>query len=176
MKPLKLIYQTMVDTLNQSQLISYFVDHLNRIYCAKEHIVARFPVFAKHASFKDIRYAIEETVEDIEKQIERMRHIYKLLSVQPETGPCLGLTALLDEAAAAIKQETDDIMLRDMAILFYLQNIESTEVGSFQVLKMVARKIGNEEINQLLLENFDESRDDRNLLLQLTDKYLPKGI
>ncbi|HTK19126.1 MAG TPA: DUF892 family protein [Mucilaginibacter sp.] len=173
MRTIKLIHETMVDTLKPSQLIDYFVDHLNRIYCAKDHIVSRLPAFAQQASFKDICFAIEETVEDVRKQIERMRKIYVLLSVEPLMGPCLGLTALLDEAATAIQHENGDTMLRDMAILFYLQNIESTEVGSFQVLKMVARKLDNPEIDQLLLENFDEAQDDRNLLLELTKKYLP---
>lgn len=159
--------------LNEKQLKAYFIDHLNRIYCGKQHIVSRFPELATRADFKDIRLAINETVEDVEKQIVRMDCIYKKLNDEPRMGPCYGLKALLDEAAAAINQQTDDATLRDMAILFYLQNIESTEIASFQVLRMVAHAINDADINQLLLENFDESRDDRNLLLELTCKYLP---
>lgn len=162
----------MAETLNQSQLTVYFMDHLNRIYCAKQHVIKRFPAFSSYAAFKDIRLAIEETVEDVRKQVERMRRIYELLGEEMEAGPCLGMTALLDEAAEAVEQQTEDMALRDMAILYYLQNIESVEVGSFQLLKMVAHRMDNEAIYQLLLENFDEAKDDRNLLIELTSKYL----
>jgi len=160
-------------TLNQQQLKTYFTDHLNRIYCGKQHIVSRFPELVSSAEFNDIRLAIEETVDDVKSQIARMKDIYSKLGEEPQMGPCLGLVALLDEASAAIGRQKHDAMLRDMAILFYLQNIESTEVASFQVLRMVAGAMNNEEINQLLLENFDEAKDDRNLLLELTQKYLP---
>ncbi len=160
-------------TLNYQQLKTYFIDHLSRIYCGKQHIVDRFPELVTRAEFKDIRLAICETVDDVKTQIARMDEIFKKLGEDVKMGPCLGLKALLDEAANAINEQRDDAIMRDMAILFYLQNIESTEVASFQVLRMVARALNNAEISQLLLENFDEAKEDRNLLLELTKKYLP---
>jgi len=62
--------------------------------------------------------------------------------------------------------------LRDLSILFYMQNIESVEMASFQVLKMVAVKLKNKQLTQLLTENFDEAKEDRALLLLITKKYL----
>jgi ferritin-like metal-binding protein YciE len=59
-----------------------------------------------------------------------------------------------------------------MAILFYLQNVESIEIASFQVLQMMAVKMKNAEILQLLKENLDEAKDDRMLLLLITAKYV----
>lgn len=158
--------------LNEKQLKAYFSDHLSRIYCSKQHIASRFPELAAGAGFNDIRLAINETVEDVKSQLARMDNIYSRLNEEPRTGRCSGLKALLDEAGAAISEQKDDTTMRDMAILFYLQNIESTEIASFQVLRIIARALDDPQISQLLLENFDESREDRNLLLELTRKYL----
>ena len=58
--------------LGRERLLAYFTDHLNRICCAKTHLVKRLPEAAGLASFRDIRNAVDETREDVVKQIERM--------------------------------------------------------------------------------------------------------
>ena len=158
--------------LGNERLLAYFTDHLNRICCAKTHLVKRLPEAASAAHFADVRHAINETKDDVQKQIDRMNKIFDLLSAEQSESSCYGMTALLDEALLAINHHADDNALRDMAILFYMQNIESIEQASFQVLQMAAVKLHHKEISQLLKENYDESREDRALLLLLTSKYL----
>jgi ferritin-like metal-binding protein YciE len=51
--------------------------------------------------------------------------------------------------------------LRDLSVAFYMQNIESMEVASFQVLQMAAVKLKNKQIKQLTRENYDETKSDR---------------
>lgn len=150
----------------------FFIDHLDRIYCAKSHMVESFPGIAGQAHFSDLYYAIMETVDDVRKQIRRMDNIYQLLGTKCSTTSCTGLIGMLEETLSVINDLSDDVQLRDMAILFYLQNIESIEMASFQVLQIVAKNFNNPEISQLLTENFDEAKDDRGLLLMITEKYV----
>lgn len=163
---------TTIATLDQDQLLNFFTDHLNRIHCAKSHIVNRFPAVADMAHFADIKHAVLETKIDVDKQIARMERIFELCDCEPSEAPCKGMIALLDEAFIAVAEQGDDPQLRDMAILFYLQNIEGLEATSFQVLEITAGRLDNPEISQLLKENFDESREDRALLVLLAEKYL----
>src|ERR1700761_3725674 len=157
--------------LGSDKLLKFFTENLNRIYCAKKHIVARFPEIAELAYFSDIRHAIEETVDDVKKQIRRMDEIYELLGSQNSMSGCTGLAGMIEEIFTVIADQKDDVALRDMAILFYLQNTESIEVTSFQSLQIIARQIKNDEIIQLLQENLDEAREDRKLLQIITEKY-----
>ncbi|MBE9662701.1 DUF892 family protein [Mucilaginibacter myungsuensis] len=161
-----------IKPLDQGQLLNFFTDHLNRIHCAKSHIVKSFPAVADMAHFDDIRHAVLETKADVDKQIARMEQIFKLCNCTPSEAPCLGMVALLNEAFVAVKEQVGDPQLRDMAILFYLQNIEGLEATSFQILKLTAERLDNPQISQLLQENYDESREDRALLVWLTEKYL----
>ncbi|RZJ87059.1 MAG: DUF892 family protein, partial [Chryseobacterium sp.] len=62
--------------------------------------------------------------------------------------------------------------LQDLSIIFYLQNIESVEMASFQVLQMAAVKLHNNHINKLLKDNYDEAKTDRTLLLLISSKYI----
>jgi ferritin-like metal-binding protein YciE len=158
--------------LGPDRLQKFFINNLDRIYCAKKHMVDRFPEIAEQAYFSDLSHAITETVDDVKKQIVRMDEIYKRLGAENSITGCTGLAAMIEEAFVAINGHKDDTALRDMAILFYMQNMESIEVASFQVLQMMAVKLKDPEIQQLLKENFDEAKEDRVLLLMITAKYI----
>jgi ferritin-like metal-binding protein YciE len=159
-------------SLDHERLRNYFIDHLNRICCAKTHLVNRLPEAAVAAHFADVRHAMDETKEDVQKQIERMNGIFELMGAEQSDVACHGMVALLDEALIAIHDQDGDDVLRDMAILFYMQNIESIEQASFQVLQMAAVKLHDKRISQLLKENYEEAKEDRALLLLITSKYL----
>lgn len=160
--------------LGSEKLKIFFVNHLNRIYYAKAHLVNWLPQLKNEVYFNDLQLAITETVNDVEKQLARMEVIYELLDAQISKGSINGLTGLVDDAYNAIKEQTGQAELRDMSIIFYLQNIESVEMASFQVLQMAAVKLKNKQIKQLLKENYDEAKADRTLLLLIAAKYITK--
>lgn len=161
-------------TLGTEKLKTFFVKHLNRIYFAKAHLVSQLPQLQNEVYFKDLQNAIIETVEDVEKQMARMELIYELLDAEISKGSIHGLAGLVDDAFEAIREQEGELELRDMSIIFYLQNIESVEMASFQVLQMAAVKLKNKQIKQLLRENYDEAKADRTLLLLIAAKYITK--
>ncbi|MHB1179573.1 MAG: DUF892 family protein [Daejeonella sp.] len=158
--------------LGSEKLKTFFIHHLDRIFSAKTHLVKKLPLLGKEACFSDLKSAIAETVENVEKQIVRMEMIYALLDKKFSDGNILGLTGLIDDAFQAIQQQTSEPELRDLSIIFYLQNIESVEMASFQILEMAAVKINNKQIVQLLQENYSEAKADRMLFLLISTKYI----
>jgi len=101
-----------------------------------------------------------------------MQVVYTLLDASYSGGSINGLTGLIDDAFEAINEHQDEAELRDLSIIFYLQNIESVEMASFQILQMAAVKLNNKHINQLLEENYNEAKADRALLLLISSKYI----
>lgn len=158
--------------LGSKKLKTFFIDHLNRIYSAKLHLIERLPLLYHEAYFSDLQTTIAETVENVEKQIARMEMIYALLDKDVTPANVLGLTSLIDDAFEAIQRQKGDLALRDLSIVFYLQNIESVEMASFQILQMAAVKIKNQQVVQLLKENYEEAKADRTLFLLISTKYI----
>ncbi|WP_316739201.1 DUF892 family protein [Pedobacter aquatilis] len=158
--------------LGSVRLKKFFLKHLDRIYGAKEHLVKKLPELLKEAEFNELRKAIENTVYNVEKQIARMQLIYTLLDSNPNHGSIHGVSGLIDDAFEAINEQIGDAELQDLSIIFYLQNIESIEMSSFQILQMAAIKLHNPHINKLLKDNYDEARSDRTLLLLISSKYI----
>ncbi|MBL4676672.1 MAG: DUF892 family protein [Mucilaginibacter sp.] len=160
------------DHLGPAKLLTYFADVLDRIYCAKTHLVERLPELADQAHFIDLRHAVAETLEDVILQLHRLDEIYELLDRPHSAIRCDSIVAMVEDAYSAIHVHTDEPELRDLAILFYMQNIESIEAASFQVMRIAAVKIKNERIKQLLKENYDDAKADRALFLLITAKYI----
>jgi ferritin-like metal-binding protein YciE len=158
--------------LGSEKLKLFFIKHLDRIYAAKLHLVSKLPNLAEEVQFADLKNAICETVEDVEKQIARMEVIYTLLDAEVSKGSIHGLTGLIEDAFEAINEQNGEPELRDLSIIFYLQNIESIEMASFQILQMAAVKLKNKHVNQLLKDNYDEAKADRTLLLLISSKYI----
>jgi ferritin-like metal-binding protein YciE len=158
--------------LGSDKLKIFFLKHLDRIYAAKLHLVSKLPSLADEVQFADLKNAIAETVEDVEKQISRMEIIYTLLDGEALKGSIHGLTGLIEDAFEAIDEQKGEPEMRDLSIIFYLQNIESVEMASFQILQMAAVKLKNNHVNQLLKENYDEAKADRTLLLLISSKYI----
>ncbi|EDM37781.1 hypothetical protein PBAL39_15189 [Pedobacter sp. BAL39] len=158
--------------LGSEKLKTFFIKHLDRIYGAKLHLVSKLPDLVEEAEFSELKSAIRETVEAVEKQIARMEVIYSLLDAEVSDGSIHGLTGMIQDAFEAIHEQRGEPELRDLSIIFYLQNIESVEMASFQILQMAAVKLKNKHISQLLKENYDEAKADRTLLLLISSKYI----
>jgi ferritin-like metal-binding protein YciE len=132
----------------------------------------RLPEIEDGASFVDLKQAITETIEDVAKQLIRIDEIFFLLNSNSSIAECSGLIGLVDDAFVAIQQQEIESEIRDLSILFYMHNIESMEMASFQVLLIAAVKMKNKAVSQLLKENFDEASADRALFQIITKKYI----
>jgi ferritin-like metal-binding protein YciE len=158
--------------LNKQDLIEFFIHHLNKVYSAKTHLLNRLPEILYQVHFSDLEGAIYDTIEIVKKQRERMKQIYEMMNAEFHEGNINGLKGLIDDSFDEIKLHQDNPELRDMSIMFYMTNIEATEMASFQILQLLSVKLGNDKIKSLIKENFDEAQSDKALLLLITTKYL----
>src|ERR1700744_2550455 len=153
--------------LSPAELRHFLISHLNRIYCAKRQLADKLPELARRSYFLDLRQAIGETVEIVENQIARIRQIYIALDAFYHPESCSGLVGLLDEAFQSIGRPEDSPAVRDLSVLFYMQDIESIEITSFKMLMLVADLLEEKEVAQLLMECYDEAREDKILFKEI---------
>jgi ferritin-like metal-binding protein YciE len=67
-------------------------------------LVKKLPKLKLQVTFKDLKHAIEETIENGERQIARMDLICMLFNTGPSDESCNGLKGLVDDAFIAIEQ------------------------------------------------------------------------
>lgn len=158
--------------LNKEDLKEFFIHYLDKVYSAKTHLLNRLPEILYQVQFDDLEEAIHSTINIVESQRKRMEAIYEIMDAEIREGSISGLMGLIDDSFNEIIRHQNNHELRDMSILFYMTNIEATEMASFQVLQLLSVKIGNNEIKRLIKENFDNAQSDKTLLLLITAKYL----
>ncbi|SEJ40491.1 Ferritin-like metal-binding protein YciE [Dyadobacter koreensis] len=166
------MYQEDNISLNKSDLEEFFIHHLNKIYAAKTLLVSELPELFDSVYFSDLREGILDTIEEVKKQISRMDEIYDILDISYIDANPNGLKGLIEDSFQDIKQHSENPELRDMSILFYLHNIESIEMASFQILEMLAVKLRINKIKQLIQDNYEDAKASRTLLLLINAKYI----
>jgi len=158
--------------INPSELKQFFVSHLNRIYCAKSQLEDKLPVIAGHANAHELRLAVAQTIDMVTIQIGRLEEIYARLGSCYTPESCLGLLGFLDEAFQSIGPPFERPSLRDMSILFYMQNIESIEMVSFEVMMRLSEKLDQSNVTELLHECYLDARNDKSRFSSLAGKYI----
>lgn len=158
--------------LRPNSLYDFFVVHLNKIYTAKTHLISSLVTLEEEAHFSDLKKGIRETIDDVQKQQKRMEQIYQRLGTENSEKSSRGMLGLIKDSFEEIRQRSGQPILRDLSMLFYLHNIESIEMASFQLLQMVAVKMKDDEIKRLVRENYEDAKAGRTLLLLITTKYL----
>ena len=164
--------RTPATELSPAQLRQFFISHLNRIYCAKSQLVDKLPELSDRSYFRDLQQAIQETIAALHLQIGRLKQIYIAIDAFYQPDSCIGLVGILDEAFQSIGVPGESHALRDLSILFYMQNIESVETASFKIMMLVADRLEQPSVAQLLAECYDEAMEDKVLFREITENYL----
>lgn len=151
------------------KLQSFFMEHLNRLYCAKAHIIERLPDIADADCFRSIKGTINETIDRAELQVYKMDQIYCLFNTKYSFDTVSNLVNFLEKSFTNFQWNMTDPDLGLIMILSYLSFIECLEGASVQILKMLAIKLQNEKLSFLLKEGFVNV--DSTLASQLTNMY-----
>jgi ferritin-like metal-binding protein YciE len=155
-----------------SVLKHLFTHNLNKLYYGKLYIKNNLDHLIEVASFKALQLALQELQDDVDKQLGRLNEIYQTLNITPSNEECIPVKAIFKETFALEKKGIGQELLGDMNIMLYMQLIEHININAFRMLRILAKHLKLTEIEQLLLESFDESIDDDRLFMLITTEYL----
>ncbi len=161
-----------VQNISTDEFRHFFLSHLHRIYCAKSELTDKLPLLGEQTFYRDLQQAIEETVQSIFKQLKRLEEIYQKMHSRYHPDGCIGVIGVLKEAFQSVGAAGDSPALNDLSLIFYMQHIESIEMASFKVMMMIADKLELPDVKQLLLECYDEAREDKILFKAIMSRYL----
>jgi ferritin-like metal-binding protein YciE len=157
--------------LNADVLKRVFTHNLNRIYFGKCYLDKHLEHLISIASFPALQLAIGEFWEDIKKQIIRMREIYTIIGETPSDKNCNPIKSIVKDNFC-LDEHQDLPILTDMDIIAYMQLLEHINMSACSMLKLIASKLKIADVEQLLVECFDESIDNDHLFMLVTKEYI----
>jgi len=158
--------------LDEASLKKVFLMQLGNIFSVKAYQIANLPLIAESASFQDLRYAIQESIADIQVQLLRMDVIYKLIGEHYQPQQCMGVRGLTTEIFVAAKTPDLSHLERDLLLLYHLNNLESIEISSFTFLHHIAESMPLTDMTVLLRQNLDMAKDNKELFEMITREYI----
>lgn len=151
-----------------------FIHQLNRVNCTKGYLIRNLPILKEIASFKTMKLAIQEDMDDVKKQQLRIDEMYELLGSKASDEGCDVIKSIIEEAFNLGNKAGKSTIVNDMDIILYMQLIENIELTSFRMLRQIAQFMGNGQITQMVTECFDENVDNDKLFTLITEEYLSK--
>ncbi|WP_183566951.1 DUF892 family protein [Mucilaginibacter sp. SP1R1] len=153
-----------------AHLKKIFLEHLNSIYCGKQHLIHFFEEIQSLATLKFLKNAIQECCDDAQSQLQHLDGIFNSINEDQSKISVLGMKAMTLEAYISAIKAGKTPMERDVFILFYLQLIEGIEVTYFKVLKNLAKAIGYS--NTFLDKPFNQAVEDRIMFESIYKEYI----
>lgn len=147
-----------------------FIYYLNKIYFGKQYLKTHLPQIMDLTHLKQLQLALQELLDDVITQILRMDEIYALLSIKPTEVPDEPIKTIMRNACELTPD--DSPIVCDVDIMVHMQLVEHVNIISYRMLKGLAGLLKYKEIEQLLTECFDESREDDRLFLTIAAEYL----
>src|ERR1700749_4690732 len=161
-------------TSKSLDLKQLFIHQLNRVNCTKGYLIRNLPLLIEIASFRTMKLAIQESLDDVKKQQQRIDEMYELLGSKASDEGCEVVKTVIEEAFNLGNKAGKSTIVNDMDIILYMQLIENIELTSFRMLKQIARFMGNDQVTQMVTECFDENVDNDRLFTLITEEYLSK--
>ena len=159
--------------LTDPSTLRYLLTHnLNKLYYGKRYINDNLAPLIEISSFKALQLALGELHDDVKKQLARLDEIYKAAGITPSDEDCIPVKAIFKETFALERKGIGQELLGDMDIMLYMQLIEHINITAYRMLRILAKELSLIEIEQLLIESFDESIDDDRLFMLITNEYL----
>jgi ferritin-like metal-binding protein YciE len=159
-------------TLNPVSLHSVFMEELSILYNAKVNLMDRLPQLVSQATFRNLKLALNEDLEDTKRQMVSLKRIFNLMQESCLSNNCLGMTAVIDEAHKKVVFNADNHFESDMSILFYMSVIENLQLGASQMLNLIALKLAYQPYAQLVRECLDVVKDNSSLFYYVAEEYL----
>jgi len=161
--------------LGKSALDDVFICQLSLVYAAKMHLIDRLPALIAQAAFPKLRLALEEDLEDSQKQMASLRELFGLLNATARTEHCLGMNAIIEEAHGQVLFFDGKNYESDMSIIFYMGVIEHMQIGAGRMLNLIARRQEYGAYTHLVEQTVDMSTDNANLFNLVAAEYVRKN-
>ncbi len=145
-----------------------FVHTLKDMYYAEHKIARSLPTMIGKATSPELRQGFEMHLRETENQIDRLKQVFQLHGVQPDTVTCPAIDGIIEEAED-VSGEVDDKHVMDAALIAAAQAVEHYEIARYGTLAAWADQLGRRDCAHLLRQNLEEEKATDEKLTQMAE-------
>jgi ferritin-like metal-binding protein YciE len=149
-------------------------EEIQDLYSAEKQLTKAIPKMAKGSNNEELSAAFEAHLKETEGQIERLEQAAELLDIKTSGKKCKGMEGVIAEGAEALEEEGDEHVL-DLGIIGAGSRVEHYEMAGYTTAINLAKKLGNDEVVNLLTQNLEEEQAADEKLRTIGDQILEQA-
>ena len=149
-------------------------EEIQDLYSAEKQLTKAIPKMAKGSNNEELSAAFEAHLKETEGQIERLEQAAELLDIKPTGKKCKGMEGVIAEGAEALDEDGDEHVL-DLGIIGAGSRVEHYEMAGYTTAINLAKKLGNDEVVDLLTQNLEEEQAADEKLRSIGDQILEQA-
>jgi len=145
------------------------MNQINRLYCAQSHFHERLGELIELPEFFDLKESMNEAISEMGGQIKNTDDLYSLYGSAHAFDSCSALLNSLENDFSLVPVNTDNILIRNLNLLSYIQNIQNVITAAFQFLMLYKVQMDRHKA-EMVEKNFREMKLGKSLKLLLVQK------
>jgi ferritin-like metal-binding protein YciE len=143
--------------MKMKTLSDLLIHELKDLYSAEKQLTKALPKLVKAATNENLKQALEDHLDETERQVERLDEIFGQLDASPRGPKCAAMEGLVEEGKKILEEEMDDDV-RDAAIIAAAQRVEHYEIAGYGSARTFAQQLGHDKVAAMLQETLDEEK------------------
>ncbi len=139
-------------------LKSVFVLKLRSLLDTESELIDALPKMAEAAGDSELKKAFEEHLEQTKEHEERIKKAFEILDISPQKLKGEAIQGLIRDAEWVV-ENVEGHEARDAAMIAAAQYVEHYEIAGYGSALAWARRLGYEDIAELLTQTLEEEKE-----------------
>jgi len=158
-------------SLTLDNLCNLLEMQLRDLYSAEEQLIDALPKMAEAASSTELKTAFNTHLGETRRQKERLQRCFKLLGKEVQSESCDAMEGLISEGSEIINTDGDPDV-KDAALIAAAQRVEHYEIAGYGCARTFARRLGKQQVAELLQETLDEEGNADKMLTDIAESFV----
>lgn len=138
-------------------LYDLMLEQLRDLYDGERQQLEVFPKFDKKAYSFELKEIVEWHQKETDRQLSRLKKIFKTLDEKPEGEECDGIKGLIKESLK-LHDRCQNPQVCDAALITCIQHINHYEIAGYGTAIAYAKALEQHEVAELLLKTLREEK------------------
>jgi ferritin-like metal-binding protein YciE len=147
------------------------ISQLEDLYDAEKRLTDALPKMAEASSSPQLRNAFTSHLQQTKDHVARLDLAFRRLGHTPGHETCQAMKGLISEGEEAISAKGDSAV-KDAALIAAAQRVEHYEMAGYGTARTFAKRLGLNDVAQLLQTTLDEEGATDKLLTQIAEEHI----
>ncbi len=157
---------------SHSLLREFFVDELQDIYWAEQHLVDTLPKMSAAATTGELKQAFDNHLEVTMGHVSRLEQVFQMINEEANAKKCKAMAGITAEGESIISDTDSNTLTRDVGLIFAAQKAEHYEIATYGCLTQLAKTLGRNDVAALLHQTLEEEKEADEELTEIAKSHI----